>query len=218
MKTQTSHLLRIFLAGLLAALPLIATAALLYFVVRLMLDWLGPNSLFGSLMGSLGLGVAGAEWVGYLIGLAVVVFILLGLGLAVEKGLQRWFNSLIDALVRRIPVVRTVYDTIKNFVDLLSKRDKDQMNAMQAVWVHFGGPGGASALALLSSPQSVMVNDVECLAVIIPTAPVPIGGGLLYVPKHWVTASDLGMDAVTSIYVSMGMTSPQFINKATDRK
>jgi uncharacterized membrane protein len=156
--------------------------------------------------------------VGYLIGLAVVVFILLGLGLAVEKGLQRWFNSLIDALVRRIPVVRTVYDTIKNFVDLLSKRDKDQMNAMQAVWVHFGGPGGASALALLSSPQSVMVNDVECLAVIIPTAPVPIGGGLLYVPKHWVTASDLGMDAVTSIYVSMGMTSPQFINKATDRK
>ncbi len=214
MKTQTSHLLRIFLAGLLAALPLIATAALLYFVVRLVLDWLGPNSLFGNLMGSLGLGVAGAEWVGYLMGLAVVVAILLGLGLAVEKGLQRWFNSLVDGLVRRIPVVRTVYDTIKNFVDLLSKRDKDQMNAMQAVWVHFGGPGGASALALLSSPQSVMVNDVECLAVIIPTAPVPIGGGLLYVPKHWVTASDLGMDAVTSIYVSMGMTSPQFVKKA----
>ena len=214
MKTQTSHLLRIFLAGLLAALPLIATAALLYFVVRLVLDWLGPNSLFGNLMGSLGLGVAGAEWVGYLMGLAVVVAILLGLGLAVEKGLQRWFNSLVDGLVRRIPVVRTVYDTIKNFVDLLSKRDKDQMNAMQAVWVHFGGPGGASALALLSSPQSVMVNDVECLAVIIPTAPVPIGGGLLYVPKHWVTASDLGMDAVTSIYVSMGMTSPQFIKKS----
>ena len=214
MKTQTSHLLRIFLAGLLAALPLIATAALLYFVVRLVLDWLGPNSVFGNLMGSLGLGVAGAEWVGYLMGLAVVVAILLGLGLAVEKGLQRWFNSLIDGLVRRIPVVRTVYDTIKNFVDLLSKRDKDQMNAMQAVWVHFGGPGGASALALLSSPQSVMVNDVECLAVIIPTAPVPIGGGLLYVPKHWVTASDLGMDAVTSIYVSMGMTSPQFVKKS----
>jgi len=211
MKAQTSHLLRIFLAGLLAALPLIATAALLYFVVRLVLDWLGPTSAFGNLMGMLGLGLAGAEWVGYLIGLAVVVAILLGLGLAVEKGLQRWFNSLIDSLVRRIPVVRTIYDTIKNFVDLLSKRDKDQMNAMQAVWVHFGGPGGASALALLSSPKTVMVNDVECLAVIIPTAPVPIGGGLLYVPKHWVSASDLGMDAVTSIYVSMGMTSPQFI-------
>lgn len=213
MKTSPSHIVRIFLAGLLAALPLIATAALFYFVGYVIVDWLGPNSSLGRLMGQVGLGVADAEWVGYMIGFAVVGALLFGLGIVVERGLQRWFNQTIDALVRRIPVVRTVYDTVKNFVDLLSKRDKSQMNAMQAVWVHFGGPGGASALALLSSAEPVMVNEVECLAVIIPTAPVPIGGGLLFVPRAWVTASDLRMDAVTSIYVSMGMTAPQFVKK-----
>jgi uncharacterized membrane protein len=213
MKTSSSHIVRIFLAGLLAALPLIATAALLYFVVRLMLDWLGPASLVGRLMGTLGLGVADAGWVGYLIGFALVTTFLFVLGLVVEKGLQRWFTLTIGALVRRIPVVRTVYDTIKSFVDLLSKRDNDQMSAMQAVWVHFGGAGGASALGLLSSPEPVMVNETECLAVLIPTAPVPIGGGLLYVPRAWVTPSGLGVDAVTSIYVSMGMSSPQFLNR-----
>jgi uncharacterized membrane protein len=218
MKTSSSHIVRIFVAGLLAALPLIATAALLYFVGHLIVDWLGPNSFFGRLMGKVGLGVAAAEWVGYMIGFTVVGILLFSLGVVVERGLQRWFNQTIDTLVRRIPVVRTVYDTVKNFVELLSKRDKNQMSAMQAVWVHFGGPGGASALALLSSPETVIVNQVECLAVIIPTAPVPIGGGLLFVPKAWVTASDLGMDAVTSIYVSMGMTSAQMIKRPVVRQ
>jgi uncharacterized membrane protein len=47
--------------------------------------------------------------------------------------------------------------------------------------------------------------------VLVPTAPVPVGGGLLYVPKEWVTPADVGVDGLTSIYVSMGITSHQYI-------
>jgi len=43
---------------------------------------------------------------------------------------------------------------------------------------------------------------------------VPVGGGLLYVPEHWVTRADIGIEAVTSIYVSMGLTSPQHLPRA----
>jgi uncharacterized membrane protein len=88
---------------------------------------------------------------------------------------------------------------------------------MRPVWVHFGGSGGVSALALLSSPQTVMVKEQACYAVIVPTAPVPIGGGLLYVPIDWVSPAEIGMEELTSIYVSMGVTSPQFMktHKAT---
>jgi uncharacterized membrane protein len=60
----------------------------------------------------------------------------------------------------------------------------------------------------------VLVNGERCLAVLIPTAPVPVGGGLLYVPESWVTRADVGIEAVTSIYVSMGLTSPQHLPKA----
>ncbi|MEN9759520.1 MAG: hypothetical protein RL676_669, partial [Pseudomonadota bacterium] len=67
---------------------------------------------------------------------------------------------------------------------------------------------------LLSSPEPVMVNGVASFAVIIPTAPVPIGGGLLYVPKDWITPAEVGMEALTSLYVSMGVTSPQYLPKA----
>jgi uncharacterized membrane protein len=47
--------------------------------------------------------------------------------------------------------------------------------------------------------------------VLVPTAPVPIGGGLLYVPVDWVTPADVGAEGLTSIYVSMGITSHQHI-------
>ena len=46
---------------------------------------------------------------------------------------------------------------------------------------------------------------------IVPTAPVPIGGGLLFAPVSWITPADIGMEALTSIYVSMGVTSGQFL-------
>ncbi|OYW18318.1 MAG: hypothetical protein B7Z52_05270, partial [Burkholderiales bacterium 12-64-5] len=35
--------------------------------------------------------------------------------------------------------------------------------------------------------------------------------GLLYVPQAWVTPAEIGIDALTSIYVSMGVTSAQYL-------
>jgi uncharacterized membrane protein len=211
MATKSSKFARLMFAGVLAAFPLIATALLITFVLGIVINWLGPSSLLGSVLSKLGLGLAGFEWVGYVLGLTIVLLALLLLGYLVEKGLQRGFTAVINGLVRKIPVVRTVYDTIHHFVHLVAKKDDQQLKSMRPIWVHFGGQGGVSALALLSSPDAVMVKDQACYAVIIPTAPIPIGGGLLYVPMDWVSPADIGMDGLTSIYVSMGLTSPQFI-------
>ncbi|MBL8305007.1 MAG: hypothetical protein JNM26_19815, partial [Ideonella sp.] len=35
--------------------------------------------------------------------------------------------------------------------------------------------------------------------------------GLLWVPQAWVTPADVGVDGLTSIYVSMGITSGQYL-------
>lgn len=211
MAINSSKFVRLLVAGVLAAFPLIATALLLGFVIGIIINWLGPSSLLGGLMVKLGLGIGGSEWVGYAIGLCIVLVCLLLLGLLVEKGLQKGLAAAINFIVRRIPIVRTVYDTIHKFVDLVARKDDAQLKSMRPIWVHFGGPGGVSALALLSSPDAVMVKDKPCYAVIVPTAPVPIGGGLLYVPIDWVSPAEVSMEGLTSIYVSMGLTSPQFI-------
>jgi uncharacterized membrane protein len=210
MTRASRHLLRLFVTGLLAALPLAATIAIFAWAISLLLRWLGPNSAFGNLLGSVGLGVTGSEIVGYLIGVAIILGAILLLGALVEAGLQRGLAQLLDGLVRRIPLVRSVYDLVQRFVQLLSQRDEAGTRAMSPVWCRFGG-SGAAVLALQSSPEVVLVEGERHVIVLVPTAPVPVGGGLIFVPEAWVTPAELSVEAITSLYVSMGVTAPQHL-------
>jgi len=219
MKRPARALLRIFITGALAALPLAATLLIFVWAASVLIRWLGPESAIGRLLVSIGLGVGGSEVVGYALGVGIVAALIFSLGLVVETRLQRGLAAALNALVNRIPLVRSVYDLLRKMVALFAQRDSDgnSLHSMSAVWCHFGGPsaaGNSVALALLGSDVPVLVNGQRCLAVLIPTAPVPVGGGLLYVPEHWITPADIGIEAVTSIYVSMGLTSPQHLPRA----
>ena len=211
--------LRIFVTGALAALPLAATILVFVWAANVLIRWLGPDSAIGRLLVSIGLGVGGSEVVGYALGVAIVAAAIFGLGLVVQTRLQRGLAAAVNAMIDRIPLVRSVYDLLRKMVALFNQRDEhgNGLHSMSAVWCHFGGPGAeghCAALALLGSDVPVLVDGQRCLAVLIPTAPVPVGGGLLYVPEHWVTPADIGVEAVTSIYVSMGLTSPQHLPRA----
>jgi uncharacterized membrane protein len=213
MKTTARHALRIFLTGLLAALPLAATVLIFVWGARVLYAWLGPGSFVGGMLIALGLGGTGSEVVGYLLGMGIVVLAIFALGLLVQTrlrgGLARAFNS----VMQRIPLVRNVYELIRKFVDLVAQRDASGARSMSPVWLRFGGQGGAMVLGLLSSPEPVMVGGQTYLAVLVPTAPLPVGGGLIFVPADWVTPAELGMEALTSIYVSMGVTAHQHLGR-----
>ena len=215
MKTASSHLLRTFVTGALAALPLAATVFVFWWAVSLLWRWLGPGSAVGSVLGGIGLGVTGSELVGYLIGLGIVALAILLLGVLIERAIGRSMARLVDKLLRRIPLVRTVWDLAQRMVGLLQQNPaggaEGGARSLTPVWCHFGGPGGASVLGLLSSSEPVDVAGRACLAVLVPTAPVPIGGGLLFVPQEWVSPAEVGAEALTSIYVSMGVTAAQHL-------
>lgn len=207
-------MLRIFVTGLLAALPLAATILIFVWGAQLLYGWVGPGSLVGHLLVSIGLGVTGSELAGYLIGVLMVLLLIFVLGLIVQTRLRGFLGHAVNALMQRIPLVRSVYDIIRKFVGLVAQRDEDGVRSMSPVWLHFGGPGGAAVLGLLSTPEPVQLGGKPYLAVIVPTAPVPIGGGLLYVPQEWVTRAEVGVEGLTSIYVSMGVTSHQHLRSS----
>jgi len=213
--TLPREFVRIFITGLVAALPLLATLAIIGWAASLLWAWLGPESRVGGALVAVGIGVTGSKLIGYLLGIVFVGAAVFGLGLVVEAGLERGLARLVNRVVQRIPVVRTVYDLARRLVELLAQREADGLKSMSAVWCHFGGVGGATALALLSTPAPVMIGDRAYLGVLIPTAPVPIGGGLLYVPVEWVTPAEIGVEGVTSLYVSMGVTSSKYLQPAS---
>lgn len=213
LRRTSRHLVGLFVTGTLAALPLAATFAIFWWAAGMLMGLLGPDSLIGRVMAALGLGVSGSELFGYLVGIVLVLASLVLLGALVRTGVQQGASRLVDGALRRIPLVRTVYDLATRLVDLLRQSDREGPKSMSAVWVHFGGveEEGVAVLGLLSSATPVILQGRPHLAVIIPTAPVPVGGGLLFVPAAWVRAADVGMEALTSIYVSMGVTAQQHL-------
>jgi len=217
MRSRFRRFARTFVAGSIAALPLAATLLILSFTLRFVMAWLGPESALGSLLGQLGLRITGYQLAGYAIGLALFVATIFALGLLVEAGMQRGLDAAVDAVMQRIPIVRNIYDGIERFVAMLSRRDGEGLRSMSPVWCHFGGPGGATVLGLLSSSEPIAIGGKPFRAVLVPTAPVPIGGALIYVPDEWVTPAQLGMEALTSIYVSMGVTSSQYLARPEQR-
>lgn len=213
MKRSLRQLTRTLVTGLLAALPLFVTAAVFIWLGRLLYAWLGPSSLVGKVFVSLGIGLSGSVMLGYVLGAFIILMGVFALGLLVEAELQRGLARLVNAVVRRIPLVRNVYDLIRRFVDMLSQGEEEGLKTMSPVWCRFGDSGGVKVLALLSAPEPVEIDGQRYLAVLVPTAPVPVGGGLLYVREDWVTPADVGMDGLTSIYVSMGVTSSQVLGR-----
>jgi uncharacterized membrane protein len=86
---------------------------------------------------------------------------------------------------------------------------------MSVVFCLFGGESGAMFLALLPTPETFRVGDIDYHAILIPSAPVPVGGSLIFVPAASVKPAGLSVDAFMSIYVSMGVSGPQFLTPVT---
>jgi uncharacterized membrane protein len=204
-------LIRCFVAGVLTVLPVVATLAIIAWVGGIVHQYVGPNTYVGAFLRNLGLGFASNETLAYCLGVAIVLAVIFGIGVAVESGARNLIQRLTDAVLQRIPLVGSVYGTTKQVVGLLDNKDDAAMKGMKPVFCCFGREAGAGFLALLVSPQSYLICGRAYQVVIVPTSPVPIGGGLLFVPTETVQPLDVSVEGLMSIYVSMGITTGQFL-------
>lgn len=198
-----------WLAGLLALLPLTITLALVTWIVSLLNQFAGPSTTVGQLFVAIGYPFVESPKLAYLLGTLILIVAIYPLGLAVQLGLKGPLSKLFKLTVERIPLLGKLYSLTDRFVGLLDKREDADIAAMSPVWCFFGGDGVA-VLALLPNPEPTVINGRRYVAVLVPTAPIPVGGGLLYMPVEWVKPAQMGMDTFTSIYVSMGITPPPY--------
>lgn len=209
------RLARSFLAGLLAILPVVITVAIIAWVAGFVRQFLGPRTLIGDGLRNVGLQLVTNDTVAYFTGGLLALGCVLLLGMAVEAGAKSFLQALIDAAMKRIPIVGSIYGTSKQLVTLFEKKDPEKMQGMKAVFCFFGEKSGAGLLALLVSPQQFTINGRNFHIVIVPTAPVPVGGGLFFVPVEMVQPTEVSVEGLMSIYVSMGVSAPQFLPGAT---
>jgi uncharacterized membrane protein len=203
-----THMFRTFVSGLILLLPLIITLAVVAWLGQFIITYVGPSSVVGQALMTIGFGFSASQFVAYVIGLVLFLVVVYLLGLAVESRLRSHLSQFLDSTMRRIPVIGNLYDLIHRFVALMDKKDVEGLKSMSPVWCFFGGPESAAVLALLPTPEPIMVGKTPYHAVLIPSAPLPVGGCLAYVPAEWVQPADIGVEKLVSIYVSMGVTSP----------
>lgn len=216
-KHSLRSLITTWFTGLLALLPLVLTLALLAWIVSLLNRLVGPSTLIGQLLAALGQPFASNPVLAWFVGTLVLLGSLYPLGLAVQLGLRRPLAWLFDQTLRRTPLIGNVYNVADRFVGMLDKDKNADITTMQPVWCFFGGDG-AAVLALQPSSEPIELEGRAYCAILVPTAPIPVGGGLLYVPVDWVHPADMGVDALTSVYVSMGLTPPGAARKAAEER
>jgi len=209
------RLSRTFIAGLIAALPLALTLGAIVWLVDFIHRFFGPKSAFGQLWKSIGLQFISSETAAYIIGVLLTLILIYLLGLLVEAGMKYRWQATIDGIMEHLPLVRTIYNALSKLMRMFEQKEEAELKSMTSVICHFGGKGGTAVLALMPSSEIVHLNGHDYHAVLIPTAPVPFGGAILYVPVEWVEAADIEFDELFNIYMSMGATSSDYLNKAS---
>ena len=114
-----------------------------------------------------------------------------------------------DRLLGRIPVVRSIYSSVKQVSDTLLS---DSGNAFKtALLVQYPRPGVWTVAFQTGSPASEITDQLtgEHLSVFVPTTPNPTSGFFLIVAKADTKPLHMSVDEALKYVVSMGVVAPK---------
>jgi uncharacterized membrane protein len=209
---------RTIMTGLLAVLPVLLTLFVIGWVASYIRYYLGPESWFGEQLTRIGAFLVLGENLAYVIGAGVVLVSLYFIGVLVQSRLRDIWNGFFNETIGRLPLIGTIYKTIVRFVQLLERRDDVDVKSMSPVWCFFSDERRTAVLGLMPSDQPVQIEGEDYRIVMVPTAPVPFGGGLFFLPADWVRPAAFGVEGLTNIYVSMGVTAPDYMGAISEAK
>ena len=192
---------RWLLAGLLVLVPLAVTVWLLNWIIStldqtlqiLPGDW-HPDKL-------LGVHIPGF---GVLLALAIV----LSIGAIATNFLGKKLVSWWDALLSRIPIVRSIYSSVKQVSDTLFSENGNAFR--KALLVQWPRPGVWTIAFQTGMPGGDVVNHLqgEYLSVYVPTTPNPTGGYFIMLPKADCVELKMSVDEALTYVISMGVVVP----------
>jgi len=184
---------RIVLKGLLAFLPIALTLYVVYWLgitteslASGPLKWILPDGLYRPGMGL----VAG------------FLFLLL-IGLLVNAYLVRRLLQFGESLLLRVPVVKTVYASIRDLTGLMKVGGKER-DLQRVVMVNFGVGRVIGFVTQEHAALPGLGTDESMVAVYLPMS-YQIGGYTLYLPRDRIEPTDLSVEAAMRIVLTGGL-------------
>ena len=199
---------KLFIAGLLVWLPLTITVWVLWQLLSVFdgifravvgaLDAVAPSlqPLLDRLASTPGLGVI------------VVIAAILLTGLLVANIVGQWWLRQWDAVIARIPIVKSIYSSVKQVSDTLFSSTGNAFR--QAVMVQYPRAGSWTIAFVTGAPGGEVARQLpgEHISVYVPTTPNPTSGFFLMVPKAEVVELSMSVDEALKYVISMGVVAP----------
>ena len=192
---------RWLLAGLLVLVPLAITLAVLNWIVTLLDQTLEilpgtwhPDKLLGFHLPGFGV----------LLTLGIVLL----MGAIASNFLGRKLLMLGNALMRRIPIVRSIYSSVKQVSDTLFSENGNAFR--KALLVQWPREGVWTIGFLTGLPGGDVINHLptDYLSVYVPTTPNPTGGYFIMLKKTECIELKMSVDEALTYVISMGVVVP----------
>ena len=196
-----SSIRRWLLAGLLVLVPLTITLAVLNWIVSTLDQTLQilPGAWHPDRL--LGIHIPGF---GVVLTLAIVLLMGAVASNFFGKRLVQWGNSLLS----RIPIVRSIYSSVKQVSDTLFSENGNAFR--KALLVQWPREGVWTIGFLTGLPGGDVVNHLpgEHLSVYVPTTPNPTGGYFVMLKKSDCIELQMSVDEALTYVISMGVVVP----------
>ena len=193
---------RYLIAGLLVWAPLGITIWVLHFLVTTLDQTLEVLPATWQPDRLLGFHVPG-------LGVVLSFLILLATGVIAANFLGARLILFWESLLGRIPVVKSIYSSVKQVSDTLLS---DKGNAFRkALLVEFPREGSWTIAFLTGTPDRSVAPHLpgDHVSVYVPTTPNPTGGYFLMLPRARVRELDMTVDEALKYIISMGVVAPR---------
>ena len=115
--------------------------------------------------------------------------------------------ALFNAVLKKIPILRTIYSAIGQMTETFTKTDKQKKNVVLVEYPRKGS--WAVGFATKDNEGEISKKtDKKLVNVFIPTTPNPTSGFLLMFPKEDVIYLDLTFEEASKFIVSAGTSNP----------
>mgnify|MGYP001297979623 CR=1 FL=1 len=145
-------------------------------------------------------------------GLGVILFIIFTTIIgAITKGFfGRQIVKIGELLVAKTPIVRTIYNSVKQILETALKNSHESFQ--NACLVQYPR-AGIWAVAFISTNArgeiSSKINEKDLVSVFLPTTPNPTSGFLLFVPRKDILLLDMSVEQAAKLVISAGLVVPE---------
>ena len=195
-KSFLGRLRNYFITGVVVLIPIGITLYLTIFLIKisgnLIPKEINPNNY-------LPFDIPGLE-------IIIALFLITLIGWVSLSFLGKKFFELLNKILKKIPILRTIYSAIGQMTESLTKKDNNQKSV---VLVEYPRKGVWAVGFATKENQGIIKDKIkdDLINIFVPTTPNPTSGFLLMVPKKDLIYLDVSFEQASKFIVSAGTSN-----------